>query len=92
MGKRMLDSLPELMKNPQFKKDWDALAPEFSLASALVEARIRAGMTQAQVAEKMGVSQPIIARMESGRNLSIKSIQRYATATGQAITIELLPA
>lgn len=92
MGKRMLDSLPELMKNPKFKKDWDTLAPEFSLASALVEARIRAGMTQAQVAEKMGVSQPIIARMESGRNLSIKSIQRYATATGQSITIELLPA
>lgn len=92
MGKRMLDSLPELIKNPKFKKDWEAIAPEFSLASALVEARIRAGMTQAQVAEKMGVSQPIIARMESGRNLSIKSIQRYATATGQAITIELLPA
>lgn len=74
----MLDSLPEMMKNPKFKKDRNVLVPEFSLASALVEARVLAGMTQAQVAEKMGVSQPIIARMESGR-------------TGQAITIELLP-
>ena len=48
-------------------------------------------MTQADVAKKLGVSQPVIARMESGRNISIKSITRYATAVGRPIRLEILP-
>lgn len=81
----------EEMQNPSFKADYDALEQEFSIAQALVDARSKAGMTQADVAKKLGVSQPVIARMESGRNISIKSITRYATAVGRPIRLEILP-
>ncbi|MBR4424243.1 MAG: helix-turn-helix domain-containing protein, partial [Mailhella sp.] len=39
----------------------------------------------------LGVSQPVVARMESGRNISIKSIARYAKAVGRPIKLEILP-
>ena len=81
----------EEMQNPPFKAAYDALEQEFSIAQALVDARSKAGMTQADVAKKLGVSQPVIARMESGRNISIKSITRYATAVGRPIRLEILP-
>ena len=84
--------LEEEMKNPEFKTAYDALEQEFSIAQALIDARSAAGMTQAEVAKKLGVSQPVVARMESGRNISIKSIARYATAVGRPIRLEILPA
>ena len=54
------------MKEPGFKEGYDALEDEFALASQLIEARSRAGLTQAEVAEKMGTSQSTVARLESG--------------------------
>ncbi len=54
------------MKEPGFKEGYDALDEEFSLASQLIEARSRAGLTQAEVAERMGTSQSTVARLESG--------------------------
>ncbi len=76
---------------PEYKKAYNALELEFSIAQALIDARSSADMTQAQVAEKMGVSQPMVARMESGKNISIKSISRYAKAVGRPIRLEILP-
>jgi len=84
--------LEEEMTDPEFKSAYDALEQEFSIAQALIDARSAAGMTQAEVAKKLGVSQPVVARMESGRNISIKSIARYATAVGRPIRLEILPA
>lgn len=84
--------LEEEMADPEFKSAYDALEQEFSIAQALIDARSAAGMTQAEVAKKLGVSQPVVARMESGRNISIKSIARYATAVGRPIRLEILPA
>ena len=48
-------------------------------------------MTQKDVAEKLGVSQPAVARMESGKNISIKAIARYAKAVGRPINLSILP-
>lgn len=88
---RALDCLPEMMNEPGFKEAWDALEPEYNLAATLIEARSKVGMTQADVAVKMGVSQPVVARLESGRNVSIKSIKRYASAIGQPISLVITP-
>ena len=90
--KRALDNLPEMMKNPAFKQAWEDLEDKYQIAAILIEARKKAGMTQAEVAEKMGVEQPVIARMESGRNISIKSIKKYANATRQPILLAIDPA
>ena len=91
MRKRVLDELPELMRNEEFRAAYDALDQEFSIASALIQARANARLTQADVAGKMGVTQSPIARIESGKNISLKTIARYAKAVGQPIRLEILP-
>ncbi len=49
---RLLDSLPKMVKKPGFKEAWDGREQEYSLASALIEARMKSGMTRAEVAGK----------------------------------------
>ena len=77
----------KLRENPEYKAAYDALEPEFAIADALVKARTEAGMTQKDVAGRLGVSQPAVARMESGKNVSIRAIARYARAIGRPITL-----
>jgi transcriptional regulator with XRE-family HTH domain len=61
------------------------------MGTAGIRARAETGLTQAEVAKRLGVSQPAVARMESGKNISLKSVFRYATAIGRPITLEVLP-
>ena len=82
----------QMREDPEYRAAYKAQEQEFRIAQALIDARIQAGMTQKDVAEKMGISQPAVARMESGRNISLRSIERYATATGQTISLSILPA
>jgi len=58
-----------LLENPEVKAEYDALAPEFEIAAELVKARLRAGLSQAELARRMGTSQSAIARLESGQTL-----------------------
>jgi ribosome-binding protein aMBF1 (putative translation factor) len=51
--------------DPEFRIAYDALEDEFAALAALLDARLQAGLTQAQVASRMGVSQPVLARIES---------------------------
>lgn len=81
----------KMRNNPEYKAAYDALEQEFAIANALIQARSEAGMTQKDVAEKLGVSQPAVARMESGKNISIKAIARYAKAVGRPINLSILP-
>ncbi|MGZ5934779.1 MAG: helix-turn-helix domain-containing protein [Rhizomicrobium sp.] len=79
-----------MLKNPEFKKEYDALEEEFALINELLGARARAKLTQAQVARRMGTSQSAVARMESGRTPpSISSLIKYAHATGSKVEIRL---
>ena len=54
------------MKEPGFKAGYDALHEEFTIASVLIEARVRAHLSQQQLAERMGTSQSTIARLKGG--------------------------
>ena len=91
MGKRVLDVLPDLLKKPDFRAEYEALEQEFSIARALIEARLESGLTQVDVAQRMGVSQPVVARLESGKNVSVKSLRRYARAINRPIPILIQP-
>jgi phage-related protein/DNA-binding XRE family transcriptional regulator len=72
-----------LLHNPKVKAEYDALAPEFEIAAELLRARLRAGLSQAELAARMRTSQSTIARLESGQTLpSTKTLLRYAKATG----------
>ena len=79
------------MQNPGFKAEYEAMSEEFSIADALIGARVKANMSQADVARAMKTSQSYIARLEGGRiTPSIKALRRYAQATGAKLTIDLV--
>ena len=81
------------LKDPAFVKARAELDDEFALVAELIRARIKAGLTQAEVAERMQSTQPAIARLESaGRMPSTRTLQRYARATGHRLRISLVPA
>ncbi len=79
----------EWMKEPDYRDAHAALEPEFALARALIAARVRAGLTQEQVASRMQTTQSVVARLESGRvRPSTKTLERFADATGTRLRIE----
>jgi ribosome-binding protein aMBF1 (putative translation factor) len=79
-----------LLADPEVKAEYDALAPEFEISAELVRARLRAGLSQAELAARMGTSQSAIARLESGQTLpSTKTLLRFAEATGSKFHVRL---
>ncbi len=79
------------MKDVQYRKEFEALDEEFALATAMIEARSRAGLTQNQLAERMKTTQSTIARLESGKAMpSGKTLQKFAAATGNKLKIAFL--
>lgn len=77
------------MKNPKYKSEYEKLAPEFEVAGAIIEARTKAGLTQAQLAELMKTTQSVIARLEGGRaHPSTETLERLARATGSRLKID----
>jgi ribosome-binding protein aMBF1 (putative translation factor) len=80
------------MKDPKYRKAYDDLEEEYRLASALIAARARAGLTQEQLAIRMKTKQAVIARLESGRvKPSTRTLERIAMATGHRIRIVFEP-
>ncbi|MCZ2103088.1 MAG: helix-turn-helix transcriptional regulator [Comamonadaceae bacterium] len=80
----------ELLKHPDTRAEYEALADEFALARELIAARTSAGLTQADVAERMGTGQSTVARLESGTGTpSLRSVQRYAQAVGRRAVVRL---
>jgi ribosome-binding protein aMBF1 (putative translation factor) len=79
-------------RDPAYVKAYDALEDEFAVAAALVDARARAGLSQASLARKMETSQPAIARLEGGHgNPSLAVLRRFARATGTRLRIAFEP-
>lgn len=80
----------QLLANPRVKVEYDALAPEFEISAELLRARLRAGLSQAELAARMGTSQSAIARLESGQTLpSTKTLLRFAKATESRVQVRL---
>jgi transcriptional regulator with XRE-family HTH domain len=78
------------------KAQYDAQKEELALFDELVKARSKAGLTQAEVAERMGTQVPAISRLESGARApghspSIATLQRYAEAVGCRLLVKLAP-
>ena len=89
---RITDLHKNWMKEPKYRKAYEALEEEFTLASAVIAARNRAGLTQQELARKMGTTQPVVARLESGRTRpSMRTLERLAKATGSRLLISFQP-
>ena len=73
----------EQMKDPEFRRAYDALEPEFDIIHQIIDLRIKRKMSQAQLAEKMGTQQPSIARMERrGKTRDLDYLQRGGRSVG----------
>ena len=80
------------LRDPAYREAYDELAPEFRLAGALIEARTNAGLTQAQLAERMNTTQSVVARLESGRaHPSTRTLENFARAAGVRLRISFEP-
>ncbi len=93
MGKNFRETLNEQLKNPEFKKEWDALEPEYQIIKAMLDTRNEKAMTQKQLAEITGIPQADISRLENGNaNPSLKTLQRLAAGMGMRLKLEFVPA
>src|ERR1700730_16671162 len=86
----------KMLKNPAVRAEYDAQAEEFALLDELLRARQRAGLTQAEVAKRMGTMTPAIARLEGGggskgHSPSVATLRKYAKAVGCSLEIQLRP-
>ncbi len=78
----------ELLSDPEVKKEYDRLGPEFAIISQLIDIRAKKGLTQKGLAEKLGTKQSAIARLESGNgNPTLEFLQKTAKALGRRLTI-----
>jgi ribosome-binding protein aMBF1 (putative translation factor) len=83
--------LAEQMKDEEFRKEYEALEPEFTIMQAIIDARNAEGMTQKELSERSGIAQGDISKMENGNaNPSIKTLQRLAKAMGKSLRIEFV--
>jgi transcriptional regulator with XRE-family HTH domain len=86
----------KMLKQPAVKAEFDAQAEEFALLDELLKARQRAGLTQAEVAARMGTKTPAVARLEAGggsrrHSPSVATLRKYAEAVGCRLEIRLRP-
>jgi transcriptional regulator with XRE-family HTH domain len=78
--------------DPALRRGDQALEPEFALIEAMIQARGHAHLTQAQLARRMGTTQAVIARLESGRTKpSTRTLERFADAIGMRLRISFEP-
>jgi transcriptional regulator with XRE-family HTH domain len=89
---RMRDLHKRFMKDPEYRKEYDALEEEFALMLEVAKARTRAGLSQSELARRMKTTQSTIARLESGRGMpSTRTLGRFAKATGHRLRISFEP-
>ena len=90
MSKWEDDLEKELLSDPETKKEYDRLAPRYAVISNLIEARLKRGLTQGELAEKIGTKQSAIARLKGGDvNPSLEFLQKIAQALGSKLIIQV---
>lgn len=86
------DFLNEQLKEDEFRKECDALQPEFDIIRAIVEARTSQNLTQKELAERTGINQADISKLENGtRNPSLKLLKRLADGMGMDLKLSFVP-
>lgn len=81
-----------LMRDPEFRAEYEALEPEYKLASALIQLRLSKGLTQEELAKRLHTKQASIARLESGSSLpSLSTVKKVAEALDAEVDIVVRP-
>ena len=86
------DYLKDQLKDPEFRKEYEALLPEQTLIQAFIDARCETGLTQKQLSDLTGIAQGDICKLEKGKsNPSIRTLQKLAKGMGRVLRIEFVP-
>ena len=86
------DFLEEQLKDPEFRKEYEAIQPEMAFIRALVDARISRNLTQKQLSERTGINQADISKLENGtRNPSLNMLKRLADGLDMTLKLEFIP-
>lgn len=81
----------KLDRDPELKEEYDKLEPEFSVIQALIDARIDAGLTQKELADRTGIRQGDISKLEHGNgNPSLRTLHRLASGMGKKLKVEFV--
>lgn len=82
----------EMLAAAATRAAYDAQADEYAIARELIAARARAGLSQSEVAQRMGTTQSVVARLESGkRPPSMRTVERFAQAVGGHAVLRIEP-
>ena len=82
----------EQMVSHEFAEEYEALQPELDVIKAIIEARTSQNLTQKELAERTGINQADISKLENGtRNPTINLLKRLADGMGMALKIEFVP-
>ena len=84
--------LSEQLQDNEFRKEWEDIQPEMDVIRAMVDARISQNLTQKELAERTGINQADISKLENGtRNPSLKLLKRLADGMGMTLKLEFVP-
>lgn len=82
----------EQMEDTEFVKEYESIQTELDVIRAIVEARTSRNMTQKELAERTGINQADISKLENGtRNPSVNLLKRLAEGMGMSLKIEFVP-
>lgn len=80
------------MKDPEYRRAYEDLEPEFAIARAIIDARIKRKISQAQLAKRMGTGQAVVSRLEGANaSPSLSLIKRLASALNLKLELRLTP-
>ena len=79
------------MQDPEFKKEYEKIQPEMDIIRAIVDARVSNNLTQKELADRTGINQADISKLENGtRNPSLRLLQRLADGMDMVLKIEFI--
>lgn len=82
----------EVLADAEVKAEYDKIKPEFDIAQQIIALRKQSGMNQRDFAQMIGIKQPQLARLESGKQIpKIETLTKIAREAGYSIEIHLIP-
>ncbi len=90
-GRTLKEYIADQMENPEFKRAWEDLDPEFQVLKAMIKAREKAGLSQTELARRVGTKQSVISRLERGgfSKATLETIKKVADALDMRLEINL---
>ena len=79
------------LQNPEFKQAYEELEVEYAIMNEMLKLRGEAGMSQSQLSQKTGITQPDISKLENGKaNPSIATLKKVARAFGKRLQVQFV--